>query len=96
MDKSKVLSNDFVVCRTIYEFSEIKGEKVWYSKLTKILDGSISPATISRSLDKLFDLGMIDGNWEKVDAHWARTFKITGEVKGFIKSIYELTSSEDI
>jgi len=90
VDARQVLSNDFLVCTKIYEFNKNK-EDVWFSKLVKSMNGSPSQSTISKSIDKLFDRGMIDGNWKKVDGRWTRTFKITGEFEGFVKGLYEVT-----
>ena len=70
----------------------MKKEKIWFSKLVDILKGEISRSTISKNLDKLFDLGIIDGKWEKVDNKWTRTFKISGEAKNFINHIYKSTN----
>ena len=89
--KEQVLSNDFQVCTKIYEFNK-NSEDIWYSKLVKVMNGSMSQSTISKSLDRLFDRGMIDGDWKKVDGNrWTRTFKITDEFEGFIKGLYEVT-----
>jgi len=89
--KEEVLSNDFQVCTKIYEFNK-KGEDIWFSKLVKALNGSISQSTISKSIDRLSDRGMIEGDWKKVDgSRWTRTFKITGEFEGFVKGLYDIT-----
>ena len=86
----QVLSSDFLVCTKIYEFNK-NGEDIWFSKLVKSMNGNPSQSTISKSVDKLFDRGMIDGDWKKVDGRWIRTFKITGEFEGFVKGLYEVT-----
>lgn len=86
-----VLSNDLKICTVVYEYDRVKGEKVWFSKLVKILEGDMSRVTISKSLDKLFDLGMVDGNWEKVEGKWTRTFTVAGESEDLIKNIYQTT-----
>ena len=83
-----VLSADLKVCYFIYG-AEQKNEKIWFSKLVKLLDKDVSRGTISKSIDKLFDLGMIDGQWEKVDGKWTRTFTVTGETKSFIRNIFK-------
>ena len=86
-----VLSTDLKVCYVIYE-SEQRKDKIWFSKLVQILEKDVSRGTISKSLDKLFDLGMIDGQWEKADGKWTRTFTITGEAKDFIRNVYKNTT----
>jgi len=91
VQKEQVLSNDFLVCTKIYEFTKKKNEDIWFSKLVKSMNGSPSQSTISKSIDKLFDRGMIDGDWKKVDGRWTRTFRITGEFEGFVKGLYDVT-----
>jgi len=91
VQKELVLSNDFLVCTKIYEFNKIKEEDIWFSKLVKSMKGGPSQSTISKSIDRLFDRGMIDGDWKKVDGRWTRTFKITGEFEGFVKGLYDVT-----
>ena len=88
--KEQVFSNDFQVCLKIYEFNQ-KGEKIWFSKLVKEMNGTPTQSTISKSLDKLFDRGMIDGEWERVDGYWTRTLKVTGEFTGFVRGIYNVS-----
>jgi len=91
LHKEEILSNDFQVCTKIYEFNE-KREDVWFSKLVKAMDESISQSTISKSIDRLHDRGMIVGEWKKADgARWTRTFTIASEFEGFIKGLYAVT-----
>jgi len=88
--KEQVLSNDFLICIKIFE-SNKNNEKIWFSKLVEEMQGKLSVSTVSKSLDRLFDRGMIDGDWEKVDGHWTRTLKITGEFSGFVEGLYNAT-----
>ena len=90
LQKEQVLSNDFLVCVKIYEFN-IKEEEIWFSKLVKAMNGTPSQSTISKCIDRLFDRGMIDGDWKKVGDRWTRTFRITGEFEGFVKGLYDVT-----
>lgn len=92
--KGRVLSNDFLVCVRIYEYNE-KGEKVWFSKLAKGMDGELTRSTVSKCLDRLFDRGMIDGGWEKVDGRWTRTLSVTCDFRGFVKSLYDVTEESE-
>ncbi|MCJ7572583.1 MAG: hypothetical protein MUO82_12050 [Candidatus Thermoplasmatota archaeon] len=96
MTKWELLSPELKVCSVIYEFTKIKKEKIWFSKIVKILDKDVSRSTISKGLDKLFDLGIIDGNWEKAERKWTRVFNIAGEANDFVKSIYENTKRGSI
>jgi hypothetical protein len=88
-----MLSPDLKVCCKIYEFVNEKDEEIWFSKLVALLDGNPSRVTISKCLDKLFDLGIIDGQWKKINNRWTRTFKIAGESTTFIKNIYNSTKN---
>lgn len=87
--KEQIFSNDFQVCLKIYEFNQ-RNEKIWFNKLVKEMNGTPTQSTISKSLDKLFDRGMIDGEWEKVNGCWTRTLKVTGEFTGFVKGLYNV------
>ncbi len=93
MQSWSVLSNDLKICSVIYEYEHVKHEKIWFSKLVGILEGEISRATVSKTLDKLFDLGMIDGTWEKVEGKWTRVFRVTGEAEELIRTIYQSTKA---
>ena len=86
-----MLSTDLKVCYYIYKFNDIEGKKIWFSKLVETFNDA-SRSTISKSIDKLFDLGMIDGKWEKAEGKWTRVFKISGEAKDFVKTMYENTT----
>lgn len=88
MQSWSVLSNDLKICSVIYQYQHEKNEKVWFSKLVDLLADDMSRTTVSKTVDKLFDLGMIDGTWEKVDGKWTRTFKIAGEAEDLIRTIY--------
>lgn len=88
--KGEVLSKDFHVCLKIFEYNERK-EKIWFSKLVKEMNGDPTQATISKCIDRLFDRGMIDAEWELVDGRWTRTLKVTGEFEGFIRGLYNVT-----
>ena len=90
VQKEQVLSNDFLVCTKIYEFNK-KDEDIWFSKLVRSMKGGPSQSAISRSIDRLFDRGMIDGDWKKAEGRWTRTFKITGGSEGFVKGLYDVT-----
>ena len=96
VSRDRVLSNDFLVCVKIYEYNEEKKEKIWFSKLVDVMRGELSQSTISKCLDRLFDLGMIDGTWESVDGRWTRTLKVTGESMGFVGDLYRATKENRV
>jgi predicted transcriptional regulator len=89
-----VLSTDLKICVAIYDHNQRK-DPIWFSKLVDEFKGESSRATISKSIDKLFDLGMIDGKWEKVESRWTRTFVIAGEAEDLVKKLYESTKDSE-
>lgn len=80
------LPSDFEIAIRIYNYNRA-GESVWLKKLVDDLDKKISRVTISKNLDQMFDLGIISGEWEKIDGKWVRTFKISGEATSLISAI---------
>ncbi len=91
-EKEKLLSKELLVASEIYRLSEIENEEVYFSKLVDILSEKrkASSATINKSMDILFDLGMIYAEWGKLkNGRWARILRIAGESKEFIKGIYK-------
>ena len=85
-----ILSNDLKICHVVYEYNQ-RTEKIWFSKLVEELEGVVSKVTISKSIDRLFDLGVINGSWEKVEGKWTRVISIAGEAESFVKNVYENT-----
>ena len=84
--KWDMLSLDLKICMKIYDL-ERKKEKVWLGKLVRILSNDASKVTISKTVDRLFDLGIVDGKWEEVEGKWTRVLTVAGEAEGFIKSV---------
>lgn len=94
VSKEQVFSNDFLVCLKILEFN-LENEKIWFSKLVKEMNGTLAQSTISKSLDKLSDIGMIEGEWEHADGCWMRTLKVTDESLGFVRGLYNVCNGMD-
>jgi predicted transcriptional regulator len=90
--KSDLLSADFKVAAEIYEYNYVKKEKVWFNKLVKSLGakGGPSKATIAKSLNALFDWGIIKGEYGETEkGNAGRLLFVTNENKGLIRDIYE-------
>jgi len=91
----KVLSKELIVAVEIYRLAIIEKQEVYFLKLVENLRGrskASSPATISKALDVLFDLGMVDAEWKQLpNGRWARTLKISGESKEFVRAVYKKT-----
>ena len=91
-EKEDILSKELIVASTIYKLTEEEGNEVYFSKLVQELEKEkrVSKTTINKSLDILFDLGMIYADWKKLsNGKWARVIRIAGESKAFIRKIYE-------
>ena len=84
----EILSNEMIVGLEILK-SQQANERIYFSKLVEKLEGRISRNTISKSLDKLFDLGMVNAKWTKSNGNWIRELIISGESKKFFKDLYD-------
>ena len=83
------MSLDFLIACVIRE-SESKNEPIWFNRLEKVLDGIASRATISKNIDKLFDYGIISGEWcRNAEGNWARVFRISGEASTLVAKVAE-------
>ena len=81
------MSLDFLIACIIRE-SERRDEPIWFNRLERILEGKASRSTISRYIDKLFDYGIIYGEWGRnADGDWVRTFHISGEASTLVERI---------
>jgi hypothetical protein len=68
----------------------ILNEPIYFSKLVNIFEGEISRNTINKVLDKLFDLCMVDADWEEVDNKWIRSLHISGgEYMSYFKMLHD-------
>ena len=80
------LSSDFIVFLKIYEYN-LKNELIWFSKLRHALEGEVE--NVSKYLDYLCDIGMIEFHWEQIEGKWTRCFKIIDEMEPFAKVLYK-------
>ena len=85
--KWDALSLDLKICYWVYDFNK-KKEKVWFGKLIKPLKGEAGLIPMGKAVEKLLDLGILDGHWEKIGDKWARVLMVTGEAESFVKNIY--------
>ena len=94
IDKISTLSADFKVLALIYK-AQLDGKKLYFNKIKRALDTIVSPVTISKSLDRLFDLGLLNAKWDKIgDGRWGRVYDVTGEGSGLAKKIYDFVKDE--
>ena len=71
----------------IYRINDIEKKPIWFTELVKRLDGILSKSEISKSLDKLEDLGLIETGYNKVGNRWTNTICVSDEAKTFAKEM---------
>lgn len=84
-----MLKQDFEVGLQIFETTVVKNELLTYPKLVRTLDGRITQKEISPSLDRLYDMGIIEDSFEHVDDEWMKIFHATEHGELFLKAIYD-------
>jgi len=92
--KWKDLPDELKICYIIYEFEQWK-EKVYFSKLVDVLKKELPKSKISKILEKLSALGVIDEEWEKIGRKWTKTFRISNEAKELIAYIYNICEKKN-
>lgn len=73
----------------IYDVNIVKKEPVWFTKLVESLKDILSRGQVSRSLDKLYDLGLINMQYQKFDNTWTCTITVSSIAKAFAREMYE-------
>lgn len=86
--KINLLSNELRVGVEIFRANE-EAKPIYFTSLVDKLkdDDVMSRKTVSKSIDILFDLGMLKADWDMVNGNWARTLKIANEARDFFKNI---------
>jgi hypothetical protein len=87
--KEEDCSVDFRVLAKLYEYIEIKKQQIWFSKLVSCFEGKIPKVEISKSEDKLYDLGIIDKKYQRAEGLWTSCYIIEDEAMDFAKTLYE-------
>jgi len=83
------LTKEFDIACRIFDYTE-KDETVWFTKLVEDLDGIMSRVTVSKYIDVLFDLGIINGEWKQnEEGKMVRAFTIAGEARTLVKHIFD-------
>lgn len=85
--KMELLSNELRVGVEIFRANEDLKKPIYFTSLVDQLKGVMSRSTVSKSIDILFDLGMLRADWEMVNGNWARTLKIANEAKDFFQKM---------
>ena len=71
----------------IYRINIIKKEPIWFSKLVKVFDGDLTKGQVSRSLDRLYDLGLINMEYQKLGDVWTLTITVSSESERFAREM---------
>ena len=82
------LAPDLKMCVTIHNENEA-GRKVWMGRLLELLKDDCTKLEISKAEDKLNDLGLIKGAYEKVDGKWTYCYQIDSDAEYFVKNVSE-------
>ena len=85
-DEKEKTIEDFDVLVKIYEITEVKHGKAYFRKI--VSEMGVDRNVVSANIDKLFDLGMICGSWDKVNGSWRRTFIVDGDAMGLAEKHY--------
>lgn len=86
--KIDLLSKELRIGVEIFRANEERKEPIYFTSLTeRMKENVMSRSTVSKSIDILFDLGMLRADWEMVEGTWARTLKIANEAKSFFKKL---------
>jgi len=89
-----ILSNEFKVLGLIFA-SEKANISLYQKTIAKRLKGHVSPNTVTQSINRLFDLGLVNAQWTKIDgSRWARVYSVTGEGTSLAESIYSHSKDE--
>jgi DNA-binding transcriptional ArsR family regulator len=90
--KQSILSPVEKLALKIYEYNNDIKETIYFNSLVDIMkkNNEMSRSTVSKTLDRLFDLGMVKGEWEN-HGGWLRALYISGEYEEYIGELYRLT-----
>ena len=85
----KMLDDNLKTLGMIYKITVLEKEHLWFSKLVELLDGDVEKSKVSIALDRLYDLGIINVGYEKVDDRWTNTIRLEDEARLFAASMCE-------
>ena len=60
------------------------GSGAGFNELVEKLEGRVSRATVSKALDSLFDMGMLDSKWMLDNGKWKKKISIANEAKPMV------------
>lgn len=89
---------ELVIAIKIYEQTVVKNKQVWFTKLVEMLKMDMDRSQVSRTIDHMFDCGMLHGDWEIENGGkgWVRCLTLANPYKDYFAEMYEdLNLSED-
>jgi len=92
--KRSILSQEEKVALEIQRYNDL-GDPIYFSKLINVLGEQISRSTISKIIDKLFDLGMVEGRWENYNGKWVRSLFTKGEYREYFRDLNERINEDE-
>ncbi len=88
------MSQEEKVALEIQKYNDLK-DHIYFSKLINVLGEEISRSTISKIIDKLFDLGMVEGRWENYNGKWVRNLYTKGEYREYFRDLNERINKDE-
>lgn len=79
--RDRMLSNDFLVLSTIYTLNQLNRR---CSTAILIRETRMSPRTVSRSIDRLLDLGMVRCSWS---SEGGPDIRVTDDAQGLASDL---------
>ena len=74
------------VALLIHEYG-INNNPIYFSKVVSTLEDEMTKSEISKIIDKMFDLCIIDAEWENHKG-WVRVLKISGSYKKYFDELW--------
>lgn len=88
MDLKELYKREFLIGINIYEQTVIKSNKIWFTKLVEMLETDMDRSQVSKTLDHMFDCGMVKAHWE-FDDGWLRCLTLASPYTDYFANIYE-------
>ena len=58
-----------------------------FNELVSLLEGKVSRATVSKALDSLFDMGILDSDWKLEDGKWKKKITVANESRAMVDNM---------
>lgn len=79
----ELLDSNLQVLSAVQEFND-KKEPIWFSKLVEYFKDNLSKTDISKAQERLYDCGLLDMKYMKVDGLWTNCWFVDKNVDGWI------------